>query len=751
MQVKHGTANLEILQAESCKRKQPEPPHTSSSFVPAESSAESDINPRDSNFVAPPLEHRNTEMSRHEWESQVQDSLPHFTTRLREAIHELHAIKAITPSERDELLDMLQGMFIKDLATSLAKMLENYSDDSAVPTNPKYPTLKRITFRPRIYEILTKQFLQENIREYVLRGFREGFKSGWEGFSVGRRVSENPQLTEEGEAAVLGSVLKDWRKGIIAVAEKWGDDDCMAEVVISPVYTVAKRFMGYPVEGKRRRVFNLSKRFVKKSNRVRKHLPSVNDDIDAELFRCSFAKLSDAIDMIRKLREKGESVYMAKADVEDAFTNIPVRDDEMHLMAFSCEIDFDDPAVELPVGVERLVGKHRMVFVNSRFPFGLRSAPAVFETIAQTVRQIARFMFNVNLSVGYLDDVLILQTSKARCEDDLAIYIAVLRMIGLAPQLTKCSTEAVTKLDFLGIDIDTIKQEVSMPELRIQRMKEILEEWAVKTSCTRVELESLIGTMQHMTKGVPAGRMFLRRAIDLLWDKGPRRGRDCEEEEGGIPFGMDADGEEYAVVGGAAAVPPRHRHPGRVYALTSEFHLDIQWWRENMEKFNHRGFPFLTDCPPENMEFELATDASDIGFGGRFGNEWFAYEWAHGEAERYSIAYRELFAVVVAVCTWGHLFKGKIIHFWNDNTNTILAAKKATTRDPQMMHLLRALHSLCVDFQMHVWFDYINTKDNSIADALSRLDFKRFHTLLPTALASPSPVQRTVPSHYNAS
>ncbi len=740
------TAESGILKVESRKRKQPEPQFTASSFVSAKSSDEHvRINPRDSTF-APPPENRDTNISRHEWESRMQDSLPHFTTRLRKALHELHAINAITQLEKVELLDMLQGMFIKDLAVRLAGILEKYSDDSAVPINPKYPTLRRITFRPRIYEILTRQFLQEDIREYVLKGFREGFKSGWEGFSLGRRVSDNPKLTEEGEAAVLASVLKDWRKGIIAVAEKWGDDDCMTEIAISPVYTVAKRFMGYPVEGKRRRVFNLSKRFSKKSNRVRKYLPSVNDGISSETFRCSFAKLSDAVDMIRKLREQGESVYMAKADVEDAFTNIPVRDDEMHLMAFSCDIDFDDPLIELPVGVERLVGKHRLVFVNSRFPFGLRSAPAVFEAVAQTVRQIARFMFNVTLSVGYLDDVLILQTSKARCEDDLAIYMAVLRMIGLAPQLAKCSTEAVTKLDFLGIDIDTIKQEVSMPELRIQRMKEILDEWAGRTSCTRVELESLIGTMQHMTKGVPAGRMFLRRAIDLLWDKGPRR-NEMSEDLTGMPYGVDAEGCEYTVVGESSAVSPKKRHPGRVYRLTTEFHLDIQWWRDNMVKFNHQGFPFLTDCPPECMELELATDASDVGFGGRFGNEWFAYAWEHDENELFTIAYRELFAVVVAVCTWGHLFRGKIIHFWNDNTNTILAAKKATTRDPQMMHLLRALHSLCVDFQMHVWFDYINTKDNSIADALSRLDFKRFHTLLPTANTTPSPVRKPVPNH----
>jgi hypothetical protein len=314
----------------------------------------------------PPVEHRG-QIHRHKWESDLEQSLPHFALRLEEALHKLMVIKAITADERVELHGLLENMNIKSVAARLASILSKYDDDSVVPVNPRYPSLKRPTFKPRVYEILTAGWLQEEIRQYILDGFRKGFSVGWEGFSLGRRVAENPRLLEEGEAAVLASVLRDWEKGIIAVAEKWGDDDRMEEIAISPVYTVAKRAMGYPIPGKRRRVFNLSRRFTKKGNRKRRHLPSINDDIDPQAFSCSFAKLSDAVDMVRDLREKGHGVWMARADVEDAFCHVPVRDQDMPLLAFSCEIDFDDPEVVIPAGVERMKGKQRIVFVNGRF------------------------------------------------------------------------------------------------------------------------------------------------------------------------------------------------------------------------------------------------------------------------------------------------------------------------------------------------------------------------------------------------
>ena len=70
-------------------------------------------------------------------------------------------------------------------------------------------------------------------------------------------------------------------------------------------------------------------------------------------------------------------------------------------------------------------------------------------------------------------------------------------------------TEGPTKcLVFLGIEIDTIGK----PE----RLQSILRQWGDRRVCTRKELESLVGLLNHACKVVRAGRSFLRRMIDLL-------------------------------------------------------------------------------------------------------------------------------------------------------------------------------------------------------------------------------------------
>ena len=168
-----------------------------------------------------------------------------------------------------------------------------------------------------------------------------------------------------------------------------------------------------------------------------------------------------------------------------------------------------------------------------------------------------------------------------------------------------------------------------------------------------------------------------------------------------------------------------------------------------MATFNHHGFPFLRDVPPANMSHRLATDASDIGFGGHYGNNWFSYPWLFGEKHIYPIFYRELFAVICAVSTWGDRWSGQIIHFFCDSTNSILAAKTATSRNKSMMHLLRHLHSLLVKYKFHIWFEYINTKKNKAADLLSKNKVKQYKFMNPHSNALPSPLLCPLPEHYS--
>ena len=195
--------------------------------------------------------------------------------RLTTAIDRLAAIKAITGKEQEELKQQVEAQEIRKVAEGLVRILKEYDDETRKKPDPRFPSLKRCTFRPKIYTILTEQHLACEVQAYIVEGFTKGFSTLWEGDDRGRRWASNPKLTPEGEQAVLTTILKDWKQGIITQVQMWGDDDFASNIVISPTYAVEKRSCGHPVPGKFRRVFNLSKRFEHKRNRKRTKANSI--------------------------------------------------------------------------------------------------------------------------------------------------------------------------------------------------------------------------------------------------------------------------------------------------------------------------------------------------------------------------------------------------------------------------------------------------------------------------------------------
>ena len=55
---------------------------------------------------------------------------------------------------------------------------------------------------------------------------------------------------------------------------------------------------------------------------------------------------------------------------------------------------------------------------------------------------------------------------------------------------------------------------------------------------------------------------------------------------------------------------------------------------------------------------QLATDASDLGYGGFWAGRWFSQPWPPG-LRLNPIAWREMYAVLVACTTWGHAWQRK--------------------------------------------------------------------------------------------
>ncbi len=98
-----------------------------------------------------------------------------------------------------------------------------------------------------------------------------------------------------------------------------------------------------------------------------------------------------------------------------------------------------------------------------------------------------------------------------------------------------------------------------------------------------------------------------------------------------------------------------------------------------------------------------------------------------------SIAWQELFAIVVACHLWGGSLQNKrlILHCDNEAVVNIINSKRS--RISRVMDLLRHLTLLTLKHNLYIRAQHIPGKCNEIADSLSRLQFQRFRMLAPQA------------------
>ena len=188
------------------------------------------------------------------------------------------------------------------------------------------------------------------------------------------------------------------------------------------------------------------------------------------------------------------------------------------------------------------------------------------------------------------------------CQSWLDILMTECARLGV-PIASHKTEGPATVVTFLGILIDTGRGELRLPHNKLQRLKGRLDEWGDRKGCTRKELESLIGLLNHACKVVRPGRSFLRRMIDPLH---------------AVHF---------------SKVPIR---------LSQGFRADLAWWREFLVQVS-----FL-DPPSSLQQVHLFTDASGSwGCAAWHGDTWFQVEWDPC-SRSLSIAEKELIPIILA-------------------------------------------------------------------------------------------------------
>ena len=151
---------------------------------------------------------------------------------------------------------------------------------------------------------------------------------------------------------------------------------------------------------------------------------------------------------------------------------------------------------------------NQQIYIDTRLPFGLRSAPKLFNILADLLSWITR-QRGMSTSMHYLDDYLnIGSPTSSACQTQLDIFQIVCNELGI-PLATEKVEEPGTCLTFLGIVIDTNRMEICLPEDKWLRIRLELATWLTKHKATKKEILSLVGILQHATKVVQPGRTFV--------------------------------------------------------------------------------------------------------------------------------------------------------------------------------------------------------------------------------------------------
>ena len=154
---------------------------------------------------------------------------------------------------------------------------------------------------------------------------------------------------------------------------------------------------------------------------------SVNDGIDPEI--CSLRDTS-VNKVARAAGSLGIGALIAKLDIQSAYRLVPVHPDDRHLLGFQWQ------------GTR---------FVDGMLPFGLRSAPKIFNAVADALEWIARQRGLLELD-HYLDDfVTIGPPGSSACGENLEIMQRTCADLGVPLAMEKLEGPT-TCLTFLGIE-----------------------------------------------------------------------------------------------------------------------------------------------------------------------------------------------------------------------------------------------------------------------------------------------------------
>ncbi len=384
-----------------------------------------------------------------------------------------------------------------------------------------------------------------------------------------------------------------------------------------------------------------------------------------------------AITMIKNV---GRGAWLAKVDITSAFKVMPIHPDFWHLFGIRWRGRF---------------------YFSVRLTFGCRSSPKIFDMLSEAICWILSNNYSVPHLIHLLDDFLIISPPDAIPAKNITTVQRIFTELGV-PIAQEKSLGPTQFIEFLGINLDSVKFQASLPKEKIDRIILVASSFAEGHNCSKYDLLSLLGHFNFAMRIIPQGRPFISHLLAL-----------------------------------ASSV---HALDDQII-INQACHNEISLWITFLKQWNGLTF-FYSDLVFLPDDIQLFTDAApSVGFGGYYQGRWFASPWPPQMRDSpQSSALFELYPLVIAAFLWGKNWTSSSILVHCDNEATVHCINKGRSHSLALMPLLRRLIWISACDQFIITAKHIPGSKNLIADSLSRFMFQKFRALAPEANPSPTPV-----------
>ena len=399
---------------------------------------------------------------------------------------------------------------------------------------------------------------------------------------------------------------------------------------------------------------------------------SVNSLTPKELCAVKYVDFADAV---RLCLQTGKSCNLGKSDMKSAFRNLGVKVKWFKILVLKAVSPLDGETYW---------------FVDKCLPFGHSISCNLFQRVSNCIAHIVKYRNHGNNPINYLDDYLFAAMLKRICNAYIQNFLDVCAEIGfpVSEEKTFWSTHLLV---FLGLLINTVTQQISIPADKVERAKLLVEEMLNSRKTTVHKMQKLCGFLNFLCRCVVPGRAFTRRFYTYF----------------------------------SSSMRP-HYHLN----VRQEIKQDLRVWARFLNNPSVYCRPFIDySSILIAQELDWYTDASGvIGFGGYHRNQYFADTWDREflEDKDPSIQFKELFALTVSVLLWGSNYRNRRIRLFCDNSAVCGMVNLSSSSCMKCMILIRIIVEKCLEWNLRVFAEHVSTEKNNLADALSRAQFVRF-------------------------